>query len=106
MSVRMRHTRAHTKNRRSHHALSEARLSACSNCGEAHLRHKMCDNCGTYRGREVVDVASQIARKEKRRKEKLKSLGQETNPEEKKEEAGSPASGGEKTLNVEALSKK
>jgi len=62
MSVRMRHTRAHSANRRSHHALTEPRLSACAKCGSPHLRHRLCENCGTYRGKELIDV---VARQEK-----------------------------------------
>ena len=68
MSVRMRHTKAHTANRRSHHGLVEPRLSLCSNCGGSHMRHKVCENCGQYRGRIVIDVAAKLAKKEKKAK--------------------------------------
>lgn len=71
MSVRMRHTRAHTANRRSHHALIAGRLSTCSNCKAMKARHQMCSNCGMYRGRIVVDVKAGIAKKEDKRKAKL-----------------------------------
>ncbi len=77
MSVRMRHTRAHTANRRSHHALTEPRLSACVKCGTLHMRHRMCAQCGSYKGREVVDILKKVEKKEERKKAKLKSLGQE-----------------------------
>jgi len=68
MVVRMRHTRAHTANRRSHHALKAPRLGNCTKCGEKHLRHKVCLNCGYYRGKMMIDVtvkASKRAKKEK-----------------------------------------
>jgi len=70
MSVRMRHTRAHTGNRRSHHALKEARLSKCTNCGEMHVRHNICKNCGTYRGKTYIDVLAKLTKKERKLKEK------------------------------------
>lgn len=63
MTVRMRHTRSHTKNRRSHHSLSEPRLSVCSQCKEYHLRHRACLKCGQYRGKEVIDVSKKIEKK-------------------------------------------
>jgi len=36
----------------------------------------MCRNCGKYKGRIVIDVKAIIAKKEKRRKEKLKAMGE------------------------------
>ncbi len=59
----MRHTRAHTGNRRSHHALEATTLVVCSNCGAKHRPHHMCLECGFYKGRQVIDLKSQ---KEKR----------------------------------------
>ncbi|MBX4197994.1 50S ribosomal protein L32 [Candidatus Parcubacteria bacterium] len=68
MVNRMRHTRAHTGNRRSHHALKERTLSMCSECGAPKLGHTLCLNCGKYKGRMVVDVKAALARKEKKMK--------------------------------------
>ncbi|MEK7136347.1 MAG: 50S ribosomal protein L32 [Patescibacteria group bacterium] len=73
MSVRMRHTHAHTANRRSHHALTGPRLSKCPKCEAPHLRHRACLNCGTYRGKEVVDVVAKAEKKEAKRKTKEKA---------------------------------
>ncbi len=56
MVVRMRHTRAHTANRRSHHALKAANVVACKNCGAMKTPHHICDACGYYRGKKVLDV--------------------------------------------------
>ena len=77
MSVRMRHTHEHTANRRSHHALKEPRLSTCKDCNAKHLRHHMCDNCGKYKGRQVVDVAAKAQKKAERIAAKKKSYGEE-----------------------------
>ena len=40
--------------RRSHHAISAATIVSCPNCGETKLLHRVCSNCGYYKGREVV----------------------------------------------------
>ncbi|MBX4189405.1 50S ribosomal protein L32 [Candidatus Parcubacteria bacterium] len=53
MVVRMRHTRSHTANRRSHHSLKNPALSKEST-GAVHLRHRANPKTGTYRGRKVV----------------------------------------------------
>ena len=84
MTVRMRHTRSHTRNRRSHHALGMPRLSTCPKCSALHLRHKMCTNCGTYRGREVVDVMKRIVKKAEKMKNQSESQAQTTTPEVEK----------------------
>jgi len=56
MVVRMRHTRAHTGNRRAHHALKALNLNACTNCGAVVRSHRVCDACGYYKGKQVVAV--------------------------------------------------
>ncbi|HRH25648.1 MAG TPA: 50S ribosomal protein L32 [Parcubacteria group bacterium] len=48
----MRHTRAHTKNRRSHHALENPALTVAKS-GAVHLRHRAHPKTGEYRGRKV-----------------------------------------------------
>ena len=62
MVVRMRHTRAHTRNRRSHHALKARGLQYCE-CGAPRVSHRACPVCGRYRGRVVLDLAGKAAAK-------------------------------------------
>ena len=42
--------------RRSHDALTPPALIACTNCGEKHLAHTVCPNCGHYDGREIIEI--------------------------------------------------
>ncbi len=63
----MRHTRAHTKNRRSHHKMEKPTLSV-NESGVTHMRHRASSTTGTYRGRQVIDVEAKIAKKEAKRK--------------------------------------
>ena len=42
--------------RRAHDALEHNNLVQCTNCGEMRLPHRVCPNCGHYKGREVINV--------------------------------------------------
>jgi large subunit ribosomal protein L32 len=68
MVNRMRATRSHRNNRRSHHALDAARVSKCGNCGAAHKSHAICMSCGWYNGRKVLDLAAKASAKAERAK--------------------------------------
>lgn len=59
----MRHTRGHTRNRRSHHALSAVDLTLCSNCGQPSQKHIVCKNCGHFKGRMIIDMTAKIDKK-------------------------------------------
>lgn len=83
MTVRMRHTRAHTRNRRSHHALKEARFSKCKKCNEPVMPHTVCINCGTYKNREVIDVLKKLTKKERKKKGKELKAKEEAQAKEK-----------------------
>lgn len=52
-----RTSRSRKNQRRAHDGLSfSAAVEICDGCGELHLRHHVCTACGTYRGRQVLDV--------------------------------------------------
>mgnify|MGYP000971964452 CR=1 FL=1 len=55
-----RHSKARRDKRRAHDALSSPATSVCPNCGEAKMPHRACRHCGTYRGREVVQVKENL----------------------------------------------
>lgn len=63
MVVRMRHTRAHTANRRSHHALKASAMTVCGNCGSKNPNHTICKNCGFYKGRNVMNKIAKMEKK-------------------------------------------
>ncbi len=70
MVVRMRHTKGKRNRVRSHHALKPTRFSVCSHCGRPLLPHVICQNCGYYAGRQVVDVLAKLDKKERKKREK------------------------------------
>jgi ribosomal protein L32 len=72
MVVRMRSTRSHTGNRRSHHALANPALSKDSKTGVVHLRHIASAETGTYKGRPVKSLQKKLERTLKRTQAKTK----------------------------------
>jgi large subunit ribosomal protein L32 len=42
--------------RRANHKAGEARLNRCPRCHSHRLPHRVCPTCGTYKGREVIDM--------------------------------------------------
>jgi len=80
----MRHTRAHSKNRRSHHGLKTQKGQDCPKCGSFVVPHRICATCGTYKGNQVVDVMAKLNKKEKKAKEA------ELKTKEKEQRSGKP----------------
>ncbi|MDE1924585.1 MAG: 50S ribosomal protein L32 [Patescibacteria group bacterium] len=72
MVVRMRHTRAHTANRRSHHALKAHSLVKCE-CGNMRVSHRACPACGRYNGKVVIDFAAKARARAARKEAKVKA---------------------------------
>ena len=79
MSSRMRVTKGHRNNRRSHHGLKAPRLSICSNCGAYHQRHRVCLECGYYKGEKILDIV-----KVKKAEDKVEAKFEKTKEVEKK----------------------
>jgi ribosomal protein L32 len=65
MVIRMRHTRAHTGNRRSHHALKAGNFSVDPKTGTVHKTHRVDPTTGMYNGRQVLDVTKKAVKKAK-----------------------------------------
>ena len=51
-----RTSQARRNQRRAHDAMKRLGLVACPNCGEPHMPHRVCPNCGYYKGRTAVAV--------------------------------------------------
>ncbi len=73
MTVRMRHTKSHTKNRRSHHALANPAVSK-DEAGNLHMRHRL-SAAGSYRGRKVLDLTAAVEKKARKMKKDETSKG-------------------------------
>lgn len=41
--------------RRTHQKLTAPNVAECPDCGEAKLPHHVCQECGTYNGRQVIE---------------------------------------------------
>lgn len=52
-----RHSQKRTATRRAHDSLTGHSLSECPNCHERKMPHRACPKCGTYKGREILEVA-------------------------------------------------
>lgn len=52
-------SRRRRRNRRGHHSITPRHLVRCDNCDEYKPSHQVCPHCGTYNGREVINVDDQ-----------------------------------------------
>ena len=62
MAVPKKKTSKSRKNmRRAHDFLTTPSLSICPQCKAAKLPHRACLSCGTYKGKAVIELASEKA---------------------------------------------
>jgi large subunit ribosomal protein L32 len=54
-----RHSKQRSSTRRAHDHLRTVSLAECPKCGEPKIPHRVCRICGTYKGREVIEVGQQ-----------------------------------------------
>ena len=52
-----RHSSTRRDKRRSHDFMVAPQLSNCSHCGSAGLPHRICPECGYYRGKQAVEIS-------------------------------------------------
>ncbi len=97
MAVPKKHTTKARRNRkRMHIFLKSPLLAACPHCKKPKLPHAVCQNCGYYKGSEVLDVLAKLEKKEKKKREK----------EIKAAEKGKEEKERKKPLTLEELSRK
>jgi len=51
-----RHSKSRKNKRRAHDALTPPHYVLCPQCHEPKLPHRVCPKCGTYKGREVIEI--------------------------------------------------
>ncbi len=51
-----RHSAQRRDKRRSHDFITAPQLTACSHCGSAALTHRICPECGYYRGKQAIEI--------------------------------------------------
>lgn len=51
-----RHSRQRRDKRRTHDKLTAPMIVLCPQCKEPKLPHHICPNCGTYKGRSVLEA--------------------------------------------------
>jgi large subunit ribosomal protein L32 len=83
MAVPKKRTTSSKRNmRRSHHGTARINLASCPKCKQLVPGHTTCPNCGTYQGREVINVLAKLEKKE--RKAKVEELAEQQSAENKK----------------------
>lgn len=63
-----RHTSTRSGNRRSHIILKSKNLARCPKCKSAAMPHRVCPNCGYYKGNDLLKIEAKFKAKEERRK--------------------------------------
>lgn len=58
-------TSTRSGNRQSKDALKATSLNTCSNCKEKVQHHRVCSNCGFYKGEKVLKMQSEIIKSKK-----------------------------------------
>jgi len=53
---KQKQSHARTSQRRAQHKISAPALNECPQCHQPRRPHRVCPNCGSYAGREVVAV--------------------------------------------------
>lgn len=58
---KQKQSHSRTTKRRSTHKVAAATSNACPKCQYPRLPHRVCPNCGDYKGRTVVETDSSLS---------------------------------------------
>jgi large subunit ribosomal protein L32 len=50
-----RFSKTRTKKRRTHYKAADQTIIVCSNCGAPVIFHRVCSECGFYKGKPVIE---------------------------------------------------
>lgn len=64
-----RHTKSRRNRRRAHIRLPKINMVLCEKCESPKPPHFICENCGTYKGIEAIDVLKKVTKLERKRQE-------------------------------------
>jgi len=65
-----RRTSSHKRRRASQHGLTAVNGTTCAKCSKTIRPHRACEFCGTYRGRQVINVTKRASRTTRKTKKK------------------------------------
>lgn len=51
-----RHSAMRRDKRRAHDFITAPALTTCSHCGAAIMTHRICPECGYYRGKQAIEI--------------------------------------------------
>ncbi len=77
-----RRTKSSRLRRASHFALKKTNLIKCQKCGKPTLPHRVCEFCGTYKGKQVISLKT----KKKTSKQKAQERKETAKTKEEKKE--------------------
>lgn len=67
---KQRHTKSRRNKRRAHIFLKTHVFGRCQKCGKAVMPHMLCENCGSYKKREYIDVFAKLNKRQRKHKTK------------------------------------
>lgn len=60
-----RHSKARGRRRRTHWKIAGANLVPCPQCKQLKLPHRVCPSCGTYNGKQIIEIKVKEKKKKK-----------------------------------------